>query len=54
MRAGILYAFSTSKLDKDPFYGKKAGKGSFLSKKCWNFIFVTAGHPVGVQYRNHR
>ena len=30
-----LYAFSASRLEK----------GSFLSKRGWNFIFVTAGHP---------
>ena len=46
MRAGILYAFSTSKLDKDPFSWKKAGKRVFFMKKGARiFLFVTAGHP---------
>ena len=42
-----LYAFSNSRLEKGSFSWKKGWKKSlFLSKRGWNFIFVTAGHPV--------
>ena len=46
MRAGIYMLFPLVGWKKVLFHGKKAGKRVFLSKRGWNFIFVTAGHPV--------
>ena len=40
MRAGIYMLFPLVGWKKVLFLGKKAGK------RVWNFIFVTAGHPV--------
>ena len=48
MRAGIYMLFPLVGWKKIHFHGKKLGKGLFLSKKSWNFIFVTAGHPVNI------
>ena len=44
MRAGIYMLFPLAGWKKSFFLEKRLEKGSFLSKRGWNFIVVTAGH----------